>query len=720
MSKFEKFYKIVAPMPDQRAIQDSQDISGGALFSSHSWYQRLVQGSSTRMTRYREYDLMDDDVDIARALDTIAEEMTQMDRKTGMPFKLKFKEIETDASRSQANIIVEALRYWVDIHEFDNKLFHIARTLVKYGDCFFDKSRGNTKAWIHVPPKLVTAAIVDEDDVTRINGWMIRDDTKKALTNTGGYSLSGQEYTTTLKSSDEFVHMSLCDDMSDIAPFGESILKSVYRSYKQKDLLEDSIVIYRIVRAPERRVFYIDVGKMPPHRTKTYLEQIKNEIRQKKIPTQGRDGSSAIESVYNPHSTNEDFFFAQRCLSLDTSISLLDGRELTLREIIDEYSQGKINYTYSVDQTSGEFIPGEIEWAGVTRRDAKVLEVTLDGGQVIVCTPDHKFVLRDGSEVEAQNLYSGCSLMSLYRNRHHNHKVVSVKMLTTKMDTGCLTIKDPGNNHNFALTAGVYVKNSDGKGSKVETLPGGQGLGELADLEYFQSRVYRGLRVPTSYMSLGGSDQNAIFNDGRVGQAYIEELRFANYCMRLQKNIAKAMDKEFKQFLRDIGITFDATVWDLDLCEPTNFGLYKQQESDSQLLTTLSNASSLESFFSKRYCLTRFAQMDEEEMLRNERLLAQEKGVGADDPEYYKKIYGPPPEEGGAGGGLGDLGGGGGMGGGLGGPDISGDMEAGDETMGGGDLEGMEGMEGMEGGEDLGGEMPAEGGETPPPPEENK
>lgn len=560
--KFQQYYKLVQPSPDQRAVVDSQDISGGALFSSHSWYQRLVQGSSTRMTRYREYDMMDDDVDIARALDTIAEEMTQVDRKTGLPVKLKFKDVEVDARYSQADVIAEALRYWVEIHGLDQKVFHIARNLIKYGDCFFDKSQGNTKAWLHIAPKLVTAAIVDEEDVTKINGWMIRDDTKKALTNTGGFTLTGHEYSTVIKSAAEIVHISLSDEMSDVAPFGESVLKPVYRSFKQKELLEDSVVIYRIVRAPERRVFYIDVGKMPPQRTKQYLEQVKNEIRQKKIPTQNRDGTSAVESVYNPHSTNEDFFFAQR---------------------------------------------------------------------------------------------------------------------------------------------------ADGKGSKVETLPGGQGLGELADLEYFQARVYRGLRVPTSYMQLG-NDQNPIFNDGRVGQAYIEELRFANYCIRLQRNIAKVLDAEFKNFLRDIGISFDSTAWSIDLPEPTNFGLYKQQEADAQLLNTLSSASGLESYFAKRYALIRFAQMDEEELLLNERLLAQEKGVKPEDPDYYRKIYGSAEEGAGAGGGgLGDLGG---MGGGdLGSaPDLSGDMMADDDTMGGGDLEGM-GDEGAP-------PPPEEGGGEAPPPEE--
>lgn len=566
-NKLERFYKIVSPTPDQRAVQDSQDVSGGALFSSHSWYQRLVQGSSTRLTRYREYDLMDDDVDIARALDTIAEEMTRSDHKNNLPVKINFRDIETNIKTSQAETITAALRYWVDIQELNDKLFHIARNLIKYGDCYFDKTRGSTKEWMHIPPKLVTAAMVDEDDVTKITGWVIRDDMKKALSNTGGYTLSSNEYTTSLHSAANIIHISLSDQMSDIAPFGESVLKSVYRSYKQKDLLEDSIIIYRIVRAPERRVFYIDVGKMPPHRSKQYLEQVKNEVRQKKIPSQNSNGTPAVESVYNAHSTNEDFFLAQR---------------------------------------------------------------------------------------------------------------------------------------------------ADGKGSKIEVLPGGQGLGELADLEYFQDKVFRGLRIPTSYMSIR-KDAQPIFNDGKVGQSYIEEVRFGCFCIRLQRNISKALDREFKTFLKDIGIQYDATAWSLELPEPTNFELYKQMEADSQLLNTLSSASGLDAYFAKRYSLTRFAQMDEADLLRNEKLMAQEKGVKPDDPEYYKKIYGSVEEgEGGmGGGGLGDLGGGGG--GGMGSmPDMSGDMASGDETMGGGELDDMGGLDDAGGLDDMGEEPPAD--EEPPPP----
>lgn len=617
-SKWSKYYTIVQPTPSTKTIQDSQDVSGGTLYNSHSWYQRLVQGSSTRMTRYREYDGMDNDVDVSRALDTISEEMTQMNRKTKLHVDIVFDEIDGTVPNTTAVTLSTALRFWSKAHKFDQALFNIARNTVKYGDCFFKKGTSPTKKWEYIHAKNVIACVVDANDVTNIVAWQIRKDTKQAQANLGGIGISGQQYESEFVPADEIIRFTLNDDMSETAPFGESILKPVYRSFKQKELLEDAIIIYRISRAPERRVFYIDTGKMPPQRTKQYLEQVKNEIKQKKIPTQNGAGDNQVESIYNPHcldlsteiplldgrvlplseiielhdngeemwayscnpttgefapgliswagitktnaevieitfdnketlictpdhkipvqgkgfvpageltpddclfplddsssvnittikvmeerrtvgtltidqeeihhnyhtfavksgiyvknSTSEDFFFAQRCLSLQEKIPLLDGRTLTLSQLIDEHNQGKQNFVYSVDQSTGKFIPGEIEWAGLTRKNAELVEVLLDSGEKIVCTPDHKFVLRDGSEVEAQFLDITSNLMCL---DSHNYKVISVTKLDRREDTGCLTIKDPGNNHNFALASGVYVKNSDGKGSRVETLPGG-------------------------------------------------------------------------------------------------------------------------------------------------------------------------------------------------------------------------------------------------------
>ena len=95
-----------------------------------------------------------------------------------------------------------------------------------------------------------------------------------------------------------------------IFPFGQSILEQVFKVYKQKELLEDAIIIYRVQRAPERRVFYIDVGNMPTHLAMQFVERVKNEINQRRIPSTS-GGVNYIDATYNPMSINEDYFFPQ-------------------------------------------------------------------------------------------------------------------------------------------------------------------------------------------------------------------------------------------------------------------------------------------------------------------------------------------------------------------------------------------------------------------------
>jgi len=103
------------------------------------------------------------------------------------------------------------------------------------------------------------------------------------------------------------------------------------------------------------------------------------------------------------------------CFTGDTKVSLVDGRELTLLELVDEYNSGKQNYVYSFNETTKKIEPKLIEKAWCTRKNAELVEVTLDSGEVIRCTPNHRFMLRDSSYCEAQDLKSNDSLMPLYR-----------------------------------------------------------------------------------------------------------------------------------------------------------------------------------------------------------------------------------------------------------------------------------------------------------------
>lgn len=220
-------------------------------------------------------------------------------------------------------------------------------------------------------------------------------------------------------------------------------------------------------------------------------------------------------------------------------------------------------------------------------------------------------------------------------------------------------------------------------------------MGELSDLEYFQKKVWRGLKVPASYM-MESESGGQMWNDGKVGVAYIQELRFSQYMERLQSMFEKVLDEEFKRFLKLSNIMIDDSMYRLRLPSPSNFGKYRQFELDSQLLSGYGSADGIQ-YFSKRFIMERFLMLSDEEMIRNERQLREERGLDPDGgKEDYQTIYGMQGGE------MGGLGGGAGMaGGGFGGMDMG--MEA-------GGLEGAEGAEGAMGATPEAGAQPPAGG----------
>jgi len=170
-----------------------------------------------------------------------------------------------------------------------------------------------------------------------------------------------------------------------------SYLHKGIKPLNQLRMIEDSLVIYRLSRAPERRIFYIDVGNLPKVKAEQYLKEVMSRYRNK--------------LVYDA------------CLTMDTKIPLLDGRTLTLNQITDEFNKGERLWTYSCDPNTGKFAPGIISWAGVTRKDQKVVRITLDNDKSITCTLDHKFPVWNRGKVEAKDLQVGDSMIPFYSRK---------------------------------------------------------------------------------------------------------------------------------------------------------------------------------------------------------------------------------------------------------------------------------------------------------------
>ena len=170
-----------------------------------------------------------------------------------------------------------------------------------------------------------------------------------------------------------------------------------------------------------------------------------------------------------------------------------------------------------------------------------------------------------------------------------------------------------------------FPQTAEGRGSKVETLPGGTNLGEITDLRYFTNKLFRALRIPAAYLPTGIEESSNVVADGKVGTAYIQELRFNEYCKRLQSLIVETFDLEFKIWLDKNGVNIDSGLFELKFNTPQNFAAYRQAEMDTARAATFVSLQELP-HLSKRFALKRFLGLTEEEIKENEALWREEQG----------------------------------------------------------------------------------------------
>lgn len=334
--------------------------------------------------------------EIASALDIYADEMT-----TSSPMKPILAILtENDEIRE----ILHNLFY--DILNIEFNLFGWCRSMCKHGDFFMyldiDEEIG-VKYFIGLPAM----------EIERIEG---EDKTNPQYVqfqwNSGGLTFETWQV----------AHFRILQH-DKFAPYGTAVLDPARRIWRQLQLQEDAMMAYRIVRSPERRVFYIDTGGIPEKDVEQHMEKI--------ITTMKRN------QVVDPDTGQVDLRYNPMCNSLETLIFLQDGRTITLKELIEERKTSKQDqWVYSVDRENNCLVPGKVVWAGLTRKNAEMVRVYIDNGNWIDVTPDHKFMLRNKQYVEAKDLEPGDKLMPIY-------KKVSVKGAEKQRIGGYEKIYDP-------------------------------------------------------------------------------------------------------------------------------------------------------------------------------------------------------------------------------------------------------------------------------------
>lgn len=184
-------------------------------------------------------------------------------------------------------------------------------------------------------------------------------------------------------------------------PYGVSALNAARRHWRQLSLMEDMMLIYRLERSVERRVYKIFVGAIDDADVQAYVEQIANQFKRTPIVDPMTGQIDLRKNILPVHK--------------DTPIPLLDGRTITIEELSKEVNEGKENYVYSIQDRTLKIVPGKVVWCGKNYTAEKLIRITLDDGSYFDLAAEHELIMRDGTKKRADKVSVGESVMPFYR-----------------------------------------------------------------------------------------------------------------------------------------------------------------------------------------------------------------------------------------------------------------------------------------------------------------
>jgi hypothetical protein len=257
----------------------------------------LPQLELNRKRRYKEYEEMDEYPEIGAAFDIYADDSTQRGLRN-----------ERWTFKSDSDLVVDELDRLFKTLNMEAFLWDIIRNTVKYGDCFTE---------------LVLDVDKPEEGIKKIKilnpSWILRVENefgylKKFLqeipnneTLNYGASISSAEDPIKYIELDknQIIHFRLHTSDPVFYPYGKSIAALCHRTFRSLKMMEDAMMIYRLSRAPERRIFYVDTGTLPTSKAEMYIERLKQKFKKEKYYNSQQ---GTVDARYNPISMDEDFF----------------------------------------------------------------------------------------------------------------------------------------------------------------------------------------------------------------------------------------------------------------------------------------------------------------------------------------------------------------------------------------------------------------------------
>lgn len=280
---------------------------------SHLYVHSMASyGQYERMSRYADYSEMEFTPEISSAMDIYADEVTTFNEEGGI--------LQVNSKNEEIKQVLETLFY--DVLNIEFNIWSWVRNLCKYGDFLLFVDASDSNGILNLLP-------IPINEIEREEGY----DKKDPFAVRFRWLTQGNS----ILENWQIIHFRLLGNDS-FLPYGQSIVEPARRIWRQLILIEDAMLVYRIVRSPERRVFKIDVGNIAPDQIDTFMEQIKTKLRRNQIvdPTTGR-----VDLRYNPLSVDEDYFIPVRG-DKSSDITTLPGGQFT-GDIDDvQYIQNKL------------------------------------------------------------------------------------------------------------------------------------------------------------------------------------------------------------------------------------------------------------------------------------------------------------------------------------------------------------------------------------------
>ena len=289
------------------------------LDMANSGYSTHAQMQAARLGLFKDYETMEADSIIASALDTYADESTM---------KSAYGEsLEIQSDNDQIKQILHNLFY--DIMNIEFNLWPWVRNMCKYGDFFLYLDISDKYGIHNVVPMSAYELIRSEGEdpenpyytkfyleaMEQAHPYFARSTTNKKI-----------EF-----ENFQIAHFRLAND-SNLLPYGKSMIESARKVWKQITLMEDAMLIHRIMRAPEKRVFKVDIGNIPPNEVDNYMQRIINKM--KKTPFMD-DATGDYNLKFNIQNLTEDFFMPVRGGDSGTQVESLPGMQYETTEDIE-------------------------------------------------------------------------------------------------------------------------------------------------------------------------------------------------------------------------------------------------------------------------------------------------------------------------------------------------------------------------------------------------